>query len=172
MVIRIQKSIDSNKYVLGLFLDLRRAFEMVDHKVLLYKLECAGVRGIRMEWFQNYLKDRTQYVNCNEVARDILGVTSGVPQGSVLGPYLFLIYINDLTLLPLSGEITLFADDTSLLYHGSSLEEIQGRVQHDLDLIRGWLSKNKLSLNFDKSNYVLFRKRGLAWAPLDINFAG
>ena len=158
IVVQIQKDLDLGKFSAGLFLDFKRAFETVNHEILLSKLEGAGVRGPALEWFRYYLRDRTQFVHCNGINSGTLKNTTGVPQGSVLGPYLFLVFINDLALLPFNGKITLFADDTSLFYSGHCADDIHRQMQLDLNLLCKWLARNQLLLNPLKSNYIIFRK--------------
>ena len=91
---KIKESIDSGKFGCGIFIDLKKAFDTVNHKILLQKLEHYGIRGTILKWFESYLTDRKQYVFYNGVSSDLKTISCGVPQGSVLGPLLFLIYIN------------------------------------------------------------------------------
>ena len=108
----IKHSIDDNKYGCGIFLDLKKAFDTVNHRILLENLEHYGIRGVVLDWFKSYLENRKQYVTVNGHCSETLNIICGVPQGSVLGPLLFLIYINDLTNVSKVLKFHLFADDT------------------------------------------------------------
>ena len=129
----------------------------MDHNILLRKLELYGIRGICNKWFASYLKGRKQYVSLNGKKSDYKQVLHGVPQGSVLGPLLFIIYINDLPNALLFSNATLFADDTCLLYSNPSLKCIEKRLNVDLKRLFKWLCANKISLNVSKTEVLLFR---------------
>ena len=113
---RITHALDRRQHVISIFLDLQKAFDMVDHSILLKKLEHYGVRGVSLGWFNSYLTNRRQIVKLNSVMSDCQPIVCGVPQGSILGPLLFLIFINDICNLPMNLYHLLFADDTTLLY--------------------------------------------------------
>ena len=141
---------------MGIFIDLQKAFDTVNHRILLYKLEHYGVRGCALEWFRSYPSDRKQYVSVNGSNSDILSITWGVPQGSVLGPLLFLIYINDLPNASKKLTFYLFADDTNIYYECNDLPNLIKVVSKELRSVERWLDANKLSLNIDKTNYMIF----------------
>ena len=133
-----------------------KAFDTVNHAISLSKLEHYGVRGCSLEWFRSYLSDRNQYVSVNGSNSKFLTITCGVPQGSVLGPLLFFIYINDLANTSEKLKFYLFADDTNIYFESSALSNLIKIVNRELRSVKKWLDANKLSLNIDKTNYVIF----------------
>ena len=159
----IKESIDNGKFGCGIFIDLKKAFDTVNHKILLMKLEHYGIRGFLLKWFETYLTDRKQFVFYNGVKSETLSISCGVPQGSVLGPLLFLIYINDLPNISDKLSFFLFADDTNIYYESNDLIEIEKTVNKELKKFSQWLNLNRLALNVGKTNFVIFRstKRAL-----------
>ena len=153
----IRKALDDNKYAVGVFVDLQKAFDTVDHNILLAKLNHYGIRGKCNQWFKSYLNERKQYVSINGSESTVKVMKCGVPQGSVLGPLLFLLYINDLHLCVKFSTSRHFADDTNLLFINSSLKQMKKQVNIDLKLLSSWLRANKISLNVDKTELLLFR---------------
>ena len=153
----IKDFMDKGNYVLGLFLDLKKAFDTVDHQILLDKLETIGIRGHALQFFNSYLTDRKQFVIINGKNSKTKYITTGVPQGSVLGPLFFLIYINDIQYACNSENIRLFADDTSYFLHDKKLENLMNKAKQTVTNLQQWLSANKLNLNIDKTIYVIFR---------------
>ena len=153
----IKNSLDNRKFGCGIFIDLQKAFDTVNHTILLLKLEHYGIRGTALNWFESYLSDRKQYVSVNGANSSYLSVSCGVPQGSVLGPLLFLIYINDLPLSSSKLAFYLFADDTNIYYEAESLDQLQSVVNKELKKVKIWLDVNKLSLNIDKTNFIIFK---------------
>ena len=152
----IKHSVDSGNFGCGIFLDLQKAFDTVNHKILLGKLEHYGIRGTTLDWFHSYLSGRQQYVVVNGHISDSLPITCGVPQGSVLGPLLFLIYMNDLPNVSKVLQFYLFADDTSIYFDANELNHLQKVVNKELRKVRKWLEANRLALNISKTNYVIF----------------
>ena len=162
---KIVKSFENKEIPCCVFLDFAKAFDTVNHDILLYKLQHYGIRGISLNWFESYLKNRKQCVHCNETS-DILPITCGVPQGSILGPILFLIYINDIPNSSAIINFQLFADDTCLFYSHKNLDILESTFNQELIKINNWLIANKLSLNIGKSNVILFRPRNKSEGPM------
>ena len=135
---QIKESIDKGKFGCGIFIYLRKAFDTVNHEILLLKFEHYGIRGSILQWFKSYLSNRKQYVYRNGSTSSLRNITCGVPQGSVLGPLLFLIYINDLPNISKILNFYLFADDTNIYYENDSLEVMEKVINAEL---------KKLSLN-------------------------
>ena len=153
---RIRESIDNKKFGCGIYIDLSKAFDTVNHDILLKKLEHYGVRDTSLIWFKSYLKNRKQYVYVNGESSSLEILTCGVPQGSVLGPLLFLIYINDLPNISKSLEFFLFADDTNIYFENASLKTLERTINTELKKLSNWLIINRLSLNLSKTNFVIF----------------
>ena len=152
----IKSTIDNGDYGCGVFNDLKKAFDTVNHSILLKKMEHYGIRGIALNWFTSYLSNRKQYVSVNGHTSEHLNISCGVPQGSVLGPLLFLIYINDLPNVTRHLSFYLFADDTNIYFEAKDLETLQKIMKRELRHVKKWLEANKLALNVEKTNFVVF----------------
>ena len=152
----IKNLLDKGNYVAGIFVDLEKAFDTVNHKILCEKMESYGLRGNVNMLMKSYLKDRKQFVSINGFDSETKSITCGVPQGSSLGPLLFLIYINDFRNSLIKSECGHFADDTFIMFASKKLSTIETVMNHELKLASNWLKLNKLSLNTDKTKLVIF----------------
>ena len=149
---KIKETIDNKKYGCGIFIDLSKAFDTVNHEILLRKMEHYGIRGVALDWFTSYLSNRKQYVYLNGEPSQLDNITCGVPQGSVQGPLLFLIYINDLPNISEVLQLYLFADDTNIYYEAESIDKLEKIINKELKKLYTWLVVNRLSLNIKKAN--------------------
>ena len=150
-------NIENNLTSCCIFLDLSKAFDTVNHSILLSKLEHYGIRGVGHSWFKSYLDNRTQIVTVNGENSTEMKINCGVPQGSILGPLLFLLYINDIYNSSEVLDFLLIADDTSILFADKSLDAIEQTVNYEMKNVSEWLLANKLSLNVVKSNFLIIR---------------
>ena len=159
---KITHNLDQGETPFCFFLDLSKAFDTLDHKILFKKLQYYGVNGTPLLWFKNYLNNRNQYVEMDGIKSQTKSIDTGVPQGSILGPLLFIIYMNDIQLASEKFEAILYADDTTLssilkTFWNSSSLEISDKINRELLLVHDWLLANKLSLNIKKTKYMIFR---------------
>ena len=152
LVENITTAFEKKQSMIGVFLDLSKAFDTIDHKILLRKLMHYGVRGLPLEWFSSFLNDRAQQVVCNNRLSDSLKIKCGVPQGFILGPLLFLKYVNDFCRCVAKGKTIMFADNTNLFFSKSSYEKVFQVANEELKSIDNWLTANKLFLNLNKTN--------------------
>lgn len=155
----IAHSVDQKLIAGVVFLDLSKAFDTIDHLLLLKKLDAYGIRGVANDLLRSYLSDRQQKVMISGVGSDFRSVKCGVPQGSNLGPLLFLIYINDIAKLRIKGHPRLFADDTAITYKANSITELYAEMSNDLQLVTAFLENNLLSLNLRKTKLMVFGAR-------------
>ena len=157
LVDKISQSLDDGDYVLGLYLDFTKAFDTVNHQILLHQLENYGVRGVVLKWFESYLSYRKQYVDFEGVKSKTGIIACGVPQGSILGPLLFLLYINDLSDVSSLLFSLLFADDSNMFISGKDPSELIKTTNVEIEKILIWLDTNKLTLNVRKTHFMVFR---------------
>lgn len=163
---------NDGKIVGGIFLVLRKALDTVDHNILLQKLESAGIRGIALLLRHSFLSDRLQYVLVDEAKSDFKPILFGVPQGSVLGSILFLIYINDMANLPLLGNVLQFADDTACFYPAIDFAELMQSINHDLQILSKFFTINKLTINANKKEFIVLKTLNKIVKPLSFTFNG
>jgi hypothetical protein len=151
----VSNSLNEKKHAMALFCDLRKAFDSCDHSILLRKLSKIGIRNTELLWFTNYLTNRQQFVHVNGHSSSLINILLGVPQGSILGPILFLLYIND---LPLCSNLTslLFADDTTLLACSDNIEDLFNFVNFEFRKVVEFFRSNKIALHPSKTKYLIF----------------
>ena len=155
---------DYNEVVGALILDLSKAFDLVDHDILLEKLCKLNLDRASLSWFSSYLHDRFQQTYFSGVLSEIKPVMSGVPQGSVLGPVLFLIFINDLPNAAKYSIADIFADDTTLSVHSSSIDIVSKALSDDLDNVNEWCVLNHMSINVAKTKYMYLMSRSKSYS--------
>ena len=165
LIEEITNATDNKKHAIGVFIDLKKAFDTVDHGILIKKLKHYGVRGVASDWVKSYLSNRKQFVNFDGCSSELLSVICGVPQGSILGPTLFILYINDICNVSNLVKFILFADDTNVFCAGDNQLELECTLNRELAKLGKWFAVNKLSLNLSKTTYMLFRNR-----PPDVDF--
>lgn len=165
LIDRIRKQMDDGKSPFSIFLDLSKAFDTLDHNILLNKLQYYGIHGAPLNWFKSYLTNRHQFIDLNGTKSPMREILTGVPQGSILGPLLFIIYMNDVHVVSKKFNFILFADDTTTLgsmcsftlNQPSKNTEISDNINGELAKLSDWLAVNKLSLNAAKTKFMMFR---------------
>lgn len=152
---KVMNALDNGQHVIGIFLDLAKAFDTVNHEILIKKLRHYGIRGNALEWFRSYLSGRTQIVKFT-IDSDEKEIVCGVPQGSILGPLCFLLYVNDLASVSDLLYSVMFADDTNMFAQGKNLCALENAINDELKKVVKWLYTNKLSLNIGKTHCMIF----------------
>lgn len=148
-------ALDKNMYTASIFMDLSKAFDTIDHNILLQKLYHYGFRGVAYNWFSDYLTNRKQFVSYNNVTSSYENVKCGVPQGSILGPLLFILYMNDICTTSNKLSFILFADDTTVFHSNSNIKDLCKIMNEELKEVVNWFKCNKLSLNAAKTNFMI-----------------
>lgn len=155
----ISNALNDNNYCIGVFLDLKKAFDVCSHDILIKKLAKFGIQGTALEWFKSYFKNRIQKVDINGKLSDEATINISVLQGTTLGPILFLCYINDI-FTTTSLATFLFADDTSCLAKHKNLKELITFVNTEIQKIANWFRSNRMAVNISKTKYIIFRTKG------------
>ena len=159
LVDQITSNIEQNLYTMVMLLDFKKAFDSVDHLILLNKLNHYGIRGQALNLIKNYLMNRRQQVVYNGVISQVQTITTGVPQGSILGPLFFLVYINDLPKISPSTDFLIFADDTTSIESNKNIETLFHTANDTVRKLDHWCSVNKIALNKQKTKYLLYYPR-------------
>ena len=167
---KIARALEKKQIAVLLFLDFSKAFDMVDHEILLKKLEHYGIRGVTLSWFRSYLTNREQYVSVKNCKSDRLKLNYSVPQGSILGPTLFILYINDLPNIDSLTQYIFFADDANMIITGYTFEEVSHKVNILLQKIQNWVLGNGLKLNLSKTKYMIFTNK--VKQNIEVNLCG
>lgn len=164
----VHRTFHDGNSVLTTMLNFSKAFDTVQHSILLRKLDAMGVRGLGLQWFTSYLSDRKQFVFISGENSSLKSISSGVPQGSILGPLLFLAYINDMSRCSEELQFIHFADDTTVFVEGSCTDRLTADMNAGLAKIENWLSLNRLSLNIDKTVMMLLTNCDVQCGPVQI----
>ena len=155
---QITEAFSQGKYTLGIFFYLSKAFDTANHNILLEKLKAYGIQSENLKWFRSYLSNSKQFILYDDFKTEVKIAKCGVPQGSILGPLLFLISVNDLSNSTKILDPVLFADDTNVFCSDNNIKTLFETANQELSQINAWLLANKLSLNVEKTKYVLFHK--------------
>ena len=163
---KIQPAFTKKMFSICIFADFSKAFDTVDHNTLLQKLEDYGIRGPTLAYLKSYLTNRKQYINANNSNSEHMDISYGVPQGSVLGPLFFNIYANEISYLQLNVDVVQYADDTVLMCGGTNLTELVNKANNALKNFYEWCCFNKLALNINKTQYIVFSPAQCPFDPI------
>ena len=169
LVDKIANAVERNETTVGIFLDLSKAFDTINRDILLYKLEHYGFRGVALDWFKSYLSNRKQFVRYQMHDSNHKIINCGVPHGYILGPLLFILYINDIVNTTSLLELILFADDTTLLFSHQDIASQNDIINNELQEICNWFQTNKLSVNASKTNHMVLDTHHSTRKFIDIN---
>ena len=166
----LYEALDRREYAISIFIDYKKAFDSIDHNILLLKLEAYGVRGVVLDLFRSYLYNRRHCVRIKDCFSEFSIFNVGVPQGSVLGPILFNIFINDICNISPNIKSLLYADDTTFLFSSNSYRTLLNSCNHELINFKTWVDSNKLSVNVEKTHVMLITNRNLISAAPEIYY--
>ena len=159
LIIQILQAFNQNEHTIAVFIDLSKAFDIVDHHLLLQKLELYEIKNNNLKWFQSYLSDRKKIIKFNKESTNLEIIQCGIPQGSILGLLLFLIFVNDFKKSTKFLDPIMFTDDTNLFYSNKDINTLFKIANEKLNEINEWFRANKLSINAGKTKYIFFRKQ-------------
>ena len=169
------KYLDDGQSTVGIFIDFKKAFDTINHKILVTKMSHYGIRGVVLKWFEDYLYNRSQFIQYKYIESTRMNISCGVPQGSVLGPTLFLIYINDLPNSTTFFNFRLFADDSNLFHNFNTKQKDidMDIVSENLKKVQKWCNANKLTINSQKTNYMIIKSKNKAVGKIgSVNISG
>jgi len=152
----IYNALDNSKKVTAIFLDLAKAFDTVNHHEIVNILPNFGLKNIGLNWFMSYLNNRKQIVKINDIIGEEIRINCGVPQGSVMGPLLFILYISSICDIKIYGQIVTYADDTCFLFSGVTWDEVRIKAIQDFKKVINYLNHRKLTINYKKTNFINF----------------
>jgi len=169
---QIYDALDEGYYVGAVFIDLTKAFDVVNHSKLLERLDDLGIRGISNDLLKSYLTNRSQCVKINNVCSNELNIKTGVPQGSLLGPLLYLLYIMNIPKHKMISSYNIYADDTNLIAKSKTLDELEKTINKDLRLLSEWLDLSELAINVKKTNYIIFKVPNKKYNQIELKING